>query len=318
MKYLTAVLATSALILTGCGSDSDSSDSEKTANVSFSVSDAPVDEAQSVTIAFTQIELIRQNGERIFLDVEPDSAGVDYQQLDLLDYQGSDSELIVTQQPIPVGEYKNLILHISSESNVNFVDDAQGTQPLKQPSNKLQLGGFTVSEDATQAFTIEFDLRKSLVMRGNANNNNGYILKPHGVTIIDNESAAILAGNVEPNLFDSDAVCSETQGDNFIYLYQGSSLEIGKLGDLYDQDDEEFNSTVPEGTIEPYATAKVDEAGNYEFGFLPSGDYTVAFNCDGAIDDSIQFDALPIPQPSEEVKEATLTSGETTTMNFGI
>lgn len=318
MKYLTAVLATSALILTGCGSDSDSSDSEKTANVSFSVSDAPVDEAQSVTIAFTQIELIRQNGERILLDVEPNSAGVDYQQLDLLDYQGSDSELIVTQQPIPVGEYKNLILHISDESNVNFVVDAQGTQSLKQPSNKLQLGGFTVSEDATQAFTIEFDLRKSLVMRGNTNNNNGYILKPHGVTIIDNESAAILAGNVEPNLFDDDAVCSATQGDNFIYLYQGSSLEIGKLGDLYDQDDEEFNSTVPEGTIEPYATAKVDEAGSYEFGFLPSGDYTVAFNCNGSADDSIQYDGLTIPQPAGEVKEATLISGGTTTMNFGI
>ncbi|HBV76293.1 MULTISPECIES: DUF4382 domain-containing protein [Vibrio] len=309
MKYLTAVLATSALILTGCGSDSDSSDSEKTANVSFSVSDAPVDEAQSVTIAFTQIELIRQNGERIFLDVEPDSAGVDYQQLDLLDYQGSDSELIVTQQPIPVGEYKNLILHISSESNVNFVDDAQGTQPLKQPSNKLQLGGFTVSEDATQAFTIEFDLRKSLVMRGNANNNNGYILKPHGVTIIDNESAATLKVTAP--------VCA--LGDkNFVYLYDGKDLDQGKLGDLYDQEDEEFNSTVPEGTIAPYATAEANISGEYEFGFLPTGDYTIALYCNGSDDDSIQYDGLTIPQPAGEVKEATLISGETTTIDFAI
>lgn len=146
------------------------------------------------------------------LDVEPDSPGVDYQQLDLLDYQGSDSELIITQQPIPVGEYKNLILHISDDSNVNFVVDAQGTQPLKQPSNKLQLGGFTVSEDATQAFTIEFDLRKSLVMRGNQNNNNGYILKPHGVTIVDNEKAATLKVTAP--------VCA-LEDANFVYLYQG-------------------------------------------------------------------------------------------------
>lgn len=307
MKYLAAVLATSALILTGCGSDS--SDSEKTANVSFAVSDAPVDEAESVTIAFTQVELIRQNGERVLLDVEPDSPGVDYQQLDLLDYQGSDSELIITQQPIPVGEYKNLILHISDDSNVNFVVDAQGTQPLKQPSNKLQLGGFTVSEDATQAFTIEFDLRKSLVMRGNQNNNNGYILKPHGVTIVDNEKAATLKVTAP--------VCA-LEDANFVYLYQGKSLDQGKLGDLYDQEDEEFSSDVPEGTIAPYATAEANISGEYEFGFLPTGDYTIALYCNGSDDDSIQYDGLTIPQPAGKVKEATLVNGDVTTVDFAI
>ncbi|MFH0264186.1 DUF4382 domain-containing protein [Vibrio rumoiensis] len=307
MKYLAAVLATSALILTGCGSDS--SDSEKTANVSFAVSDAPVDEAESVTIAFTQVELIRQNGERVLLNVEPDSPGVDYQQLDLLDYQGSDSELIITQQPIPVGEYKNLILHISDDSNVNFVVDAQGTQPLKQPSNKLQLGGFTVSEDATQAFTIEFDLRKSLVMRGNQNNNNGYILKPHGVTIVDNEKAATLKVTAP--------VCA-LKDANFVYLYQGKSLDQGKLADLYDQEDEEFSSDVPEGTIAPYATAEANISGEYEFGFLPTGDYTIALYCNGSDDDSIQYDGLTIPQPAGKVKEATLVNGDVTTVDFAI
>ncbi|GLT13129.1 DUF4382 domain-containing protein [Vibrio algivorus] len=312
MKYLAAVAAASALILSGCGgSDSSDNSTQKTANVSFAISDAPVDDAQSVTIAFTQVELIRQNGERIMLDVEPESPGVDYQQLDLLDYQGADSELIITEKPIPVGEYKNLILHISSESNVNFVVDNNGTQPLKQPSNKLQLGGFTVTEDATQAFTIEFDLRKSLVLRGNSNNNNGYILKPHGVSIIDNESAATLNGAIT-TITDT---CLATE-DNFVYLYQGSGLDSAKLGDLYDEGDEEFSSTVPEGTIAPYATTKLDDAGTYEFGFLPSGDYTLALYCAGEEDNSIQFDGLTIPQPTGQVKETTLVEGETTTVDF--
>ncbi|WP_105902645.1 DUF4382 domain-containing protein [Vibrio gangliei] len=314
MKYLTAVIATSALILSGCGgSDSDDSDPQKTANVSFAVSDAPVDEAQNVYIGITQIELVPQSGDSITLDVEPDSAGVDYHQIDLLAYQGKDSKLIITDEPVPVGEYKNLILHVTKESGINKVIDNAGEQPLKQPSNKLRLGSFTVTEDATQAFTIEFDLRKSLVLRGNANNNNGYILKPHGVSIIDNESAATLNGAIT-TITDT---CLATE-DNFVYLYQGSNLDSTKLGDLYDENDEEFSSTstLPEGTIEPYATAKLDEAGTYEFGFLPSGTYTVALYCGGEADDSIQFDGLTIPQPDGQVKETTLTEGETTTVNF--
>lgn len=308
MKYLAAVLATSALILTGCGSDS--SDSEKTANVSFAVSDAPVDEAQNVYVGITQIELVPQSGDSITLDVEPDSAGVDYQQIDLLAYQGKNSKLIITDESVPVGEYKNLILHVTKESGVNkVIDNNSGELPLKQPSNKLQLGGFTVSEDATQAFTIEFDLRKSLVMRGNQNNNNGYILKPHGVTIVDNEKAATLKVTAP--------VCA-LEDANFVYLYQGKSLDQGKLGDLYDQEDEEFSSDVPEGTIAPYATAEANISGEYEFGFLPTGDYTIALYCNGSDDDSIQYDGLTIPQPAGKVKEVTLNEGETASVDFDV
>lgn len=314
MRYLTAVIATSALILGGCGgSDSDDSDPQKTANVSFAVSDAPVDEAQNVYIGITQIELVPQSGDSITLDVEPDSAGVDYHQIDLLAYQGKDSKLIITDEPVPVGEYKNLILHVTKESGINKVIDNAGEQPLKQPSNKLRLGSFTVTEDGTQAFTIEFDLRKSLVLRGNANNNNGYILKPHGVSIIDNESAATLNGTVT-TITDQ---CVATE-DNFVYLYQGSDLDSTKLGDLYDESDEEFSSTVPTGTIAPYATAKLDEAGAYEFGFLPSGTYTAALYCGGEADDSIQFDGYVIPQPEGQTQEVTLVEGETATVDFDV
>lgn len=195
-------LSSAALLLTACGGGGGDDSSTQTATVSFAVSDAPVDYASSVTIGFTQIELVQQNGESIFLDVNPDDPSVDYEQIDLLDYQGANSALIITNQEIPVGTYRNLILHISSESNVNFVDDADGTQDLKQPSNRLRLGSFTVSNEATQAFTIEFDLRSSLVMRGNSGTQNGYILKPHGVSILSNSDVVSLSGSVDQTLLD--------------------------------------------------------------------------------------------------------------------
>lgn len=207
-------LSSAALLLAGCGGGDDSS--VQTSKVSFSVSDAPVDSASSVTIGFTQVELVQADGSSIYLDVNPSDPSMDYEQIDLMDYQGTDSKLIITSQSIPVGTYKNLILHISTESNVNFVVDEDGTQALKQPSNKLQLGSFTVSDEATQAFTIEFDLRYSLVMRGSSGSTNGYILKPHGVSIVSNDEATSLSGTVDPTLFD-EGTCSLSTG-KYVYL----------------------------------------------------------------------------------------------------
>lgn len=306
-------LTASALFLYGCGGGD--SDSTQTSNVSFAVSDAPVDEASSVTIGFTQIELVKSNGQSIYLDVEPSEPSNDYEQVDLLDYQGKDSKLIVSSQPVPVGTYKNLILHISSESGVNFVDDNDGTQALKQPSNKLQLGGFEVTAKATQQFTIEFDLRQSLVMRGNSGTTNGYILKPHGVTIINNSEAASLSGTVDPTWF-SEGTCAAGSG-NYVYLYQGDVTDENLI-DLIDETDSTFSTgdSLPDTYAVPYATADVDDSGAYAFGYLPSGDYTVAITCDGGNDDSIEYDGIEIPSFTSLLKTITLDKNVTSTLNF--
>ncbi|MBY8073904.1 DUF4382 domain-containing protein [Vibrio fluvialis] len=304
-------LSSAALLLAGCGGGDDSS--VQTSKVSFSVSDAPVDSASSVTIGFTQVELVQADGSSIYLDVNPSDPSMDYEQIDLMDYQGTDSKLIITSQSIPVGTYKNLILHISTESNVNFVVDEDGTQALKQSSNKLQLGSFTVSDEATQAFTIEFDLRYSLVMRGSSGSTNGYILKPHGVSIVSNDEATSLSGTVDPTLFD-EGTCSLSTG-KYVYLYQGS-VATSTLGDLVDESDSEFNTVVPDGVVTPYSSTEVADDGSYAFGYLPEGDYTVAFNCDGDDDSAIQYDGLTIPNPDGQVAEVTLTVGATSTVNF--
>ncbi|MCW8336564.1 DUF4382 domain-containing protein [Vibrio sp. SCSIO 43135] len=299
------------LLLIGCGSN-DSNETHQT-NVSFLVSDAPVDSADAVSIGFSQVELVPSSGESIFLDVVPNNPSDDYAQIDLLQYQGTDSALIVSQQPVPAGQYKNLILHITKESNVNYVIDNNGQQPLKQPSNKLQLGSFSVDEQNTQEFTIEFDLRQSLVMRGNENSNNGYILKPHGVTILDNDNAASLSGTVDPSLF-----CADGAESGYVYLYSGLDLAASMLIDLVDEHDSEFDSSVPvpEGSHTPVASTGVDDSGAYSFGYLSSGNYTAAFACDAKGDDPIQYDAIPIANPDGSVHETTLETGKSHILDF--
>ncbi|EJO9873202.1 DUF4382 domain-containing protein [Vibrio vulnificus] len=301
-----------ALLLAGCGG----SDGGKTANVSFYVSDAPVDSAQSVSVGFTQVELVDNEGNSVFLDVVP-STGVDYQKIDLLDYQGTDSVLIVSTQPVPVGSYKELILHVTNENGVNYVIDDNGQQPLKQPSNKLKLGSFDVTSEAVQLYTIEFDLRQSLVMRGNLGSNNGYILKPHGVSIVSNASAVSISGNVDDNLLTGDESCT-TDSQAFVYLYEGEGHDSANLIDLVDEDDPEFDgqNPIPENAVKPIASAGLDENNNYAFGFLNAGTYTVAFSCNAGDDNPIQYDGTAIPLPTGQVGTTTLAAGKNGTINF--
>ncbi|KFZ37201.1 hypothetical protein HR45_12395 [Shewanella mangrovi] len=316
-------MATSALFLTACGGGGDDNSKDlQMANVSFAVSDAPVDSADQVVIAFDQIELVRAGQDNIVLDVTGDN-GADFRQIDLLQYQGSDSTLIVSNQQIPTGTYDNLILHILDEtagSDLSYVVGENGQIPLKQPSNKLQLGGFTVGADSVQAFTIEFDLRQSLVENQNGNR---YNLKPHGVKILNNAAVAAVMGNVDINLFAENGCANTLTPDadnagNFVYLYAGSGLDSTLLADLYDPDTN--TADLPEGTVAPYASAPVTyEAGNngqYEFGYLPTGNYTVAFTCSGGNDNPDEFDGRIIANPADQVHEITVTAGQDVTQDF--
>lgn len=314
IKYCAVVV--SSLLLTACGGDNDDT---AYSSVSFSVSDAPVDSADNVVIAFDQLEFIQADGTRIIVAVDEDSAGHNYQQIDLLDYPGSNSALILTDQVLPVGDYKELIIHIEANKTLSYVNDSNGPNELKQPSNKLKLGGFTIKDETVQSFTIEFDLRQSLVMRGNTGNtgNNGYILKPHGVTIIDNDTAASLKGTVDSSLFGI-APCVRETG-NYVYLYAGDAVDNTKLVDNVDVTDETFNVILPAGSEIPYASTSVDlSTGDYAFGFLPSGNYTVAFSCSAIGDDPVQFDALTIPDPTSQLQKVTLLDSQEVIHNFNL
>ncbi|WP_428776245.1 DUF4382 domain-containing protein [Vibrio sp.] len=319
--FVPAVLALFALA--GCGGGDGDSTTTRTSKVSFSLSDAPVDYAESVTIAVDRLELVNSSGQSIFIDVGTDTQ--DYIQLDLLDYQGMNSALIVSDEPIPVGQYRNLIMHIHSEPGLNFVIDRMGEQPLKQPSNKLRLGGFVVQAEAVQAFTIEFDLRMSMVMRGNMNNNNGYILKPHGVKIIANDAAVALSGTVDQAFWGEGGCQDPDPAGNMIYLYSGSGLENDQMIDLIDPSDEGYTGepALPEMAVAPVAsTGVMDGTGEYQFGYLEPGDYTVAFVCTGAADDPVQYNP-EVVVPANVVdsgvtkKEVTLVLGQEATVDFG-
>ncbi len=140
-KYTYPLLAiTGGLLLTGCNSD-DSSFKTETATFSLAVSDAPVDDAEKVVLAFEDVVLIpfdpesfedSENGgklgEPIILNVSEDGA---LRQIDLMEYQGSNAETIISGQTIAPGDYA-MCIYVKdgtqlNDTSLSYVEKTDGT-----------------------------------------------------------------------------------------------------------------------------------------------------------------------------------------------
>jgi len=317
---LSVCLITSLLV--GCGgSDSSVPEPAKTAMVTFSIADAPVDSAKEVNVSYLSLTLKRDGQDDIDIPFVNENGVEEVQKINLLDYQNGDSLVVLSNIELPVGTYQELIINTADcPQNQNgatdacyVVEDDDAILPLKTPSNKLKLGSFSISTEGVQAYTIDFNLRKSLVSTANGQS---YNLKPHGVTIIDSTTVGAIKGTVDPNLF-SAGTCAADMG-NVVYLYQ-APLELDSvLGDEFDPD---IDSSVPSNVIAPYASKMITLSNTaneyvYSFNHLPSGDYLVAFSCSANDDDPEKYDAILIADPTEQTHSVTLQQGELATVNF--
>ncbi len=299
-----SILYSSFLLLVACGGGGSSSPS--TGTISLALSDSPVDEATSVTITVDRITLNR-DGEDVVVDtftIEDENMNLvdsDTFTMDLLDYQGEDSLLVFENLVVPAGTYQNLRLHvIDGDVNSSFVIDAEGTKPIKQPSNELKLGGFTVEADGVQSFVVEFDLRKSLTYNPTPER---YILKPRGVRIVEVAQAATIGGAIDTTLFNGSAPCDakvDPLAGNVMYLYPGHDLNPSLLSDVYDPNVLQLNP-VPVDAIEPYSATTVADDGSFMFSYVEPGDYTIAFSCAAQADDPEQYNNIAIPTPDTEI-----------------
>jgi hypothetical protein len=312
-----SLIASLSAGLIACGSDD--SPSLNTAKVSFSIADAPVDSAQEVNVSYSSITLQRPDEADIELLIEDENG--DPISINLLDYQDGDSLLVLSDAELPIGEYSELIINTyqcpqnqnGSTEFCNVVDESSATLPLKTPSNKLRLGSFTVTSEGTQAYTIDFNLRKSLVSTANGTSFN---LKPHGVTIIDNTAVGSLSGTVDPNLLAAGECAADT--GNVVYLYNAPIGETEVLGDEFDP---EIDTDVPAEVVAPYASKMVQQDSEtndyvYSFSYLPAGDYLVAFSCSAVDDDPEIYNEISIADPQAQQATVSLEAGVNAEYNF--
>jgi len=290
------ILSLSSLTACGGGGGSDdASSASQFGDLNLSVTDAPVDDATVVNVRFDAITVKPKNGSAVTIsDLEATN-------INLLDYTGGQSRILLqtegdTNLQLPAGEYNWMRFDVSDTAGDSYIVIDGNQYDLTVPSGELKLNkGFTIPVDGVANFTVDFDLRHSIVN----SNGNTYKLKPV-LRLLDNTLVGTLSGTVDGTLV---ADCDGVDDVAAVYLFSGE-LTVGQLGDM--------GSIVSE-EVEPLITvAPSSDAGDYTYaiGFLTAGTYTVAYTCDAddsEADDEVSFSLL---------QTAIITAETTTVVNF--
>jgi len=212
---------------------------------------------------------------------------------------------------IPAGDYEWVRLKVNADPNVGgdsyLVLEVGGEQceiriPSGDQTGLKLVKGFTVAVGAITDFTIDFDLRKSLVAPPgqkttvNTCGNQAYLLKPI-LRMVNNLQVGAISGTVDENLILRECVSSATAPyPGNVYLF--GPIAAGTSDTTVMPDDYDAVPTDPNGA-DALVSAMVDPTtGNYTIGFVVPGRYKLAYTCD--MDDA-EVDADLVTNPEETV-----------------
>lgn len=279
------------LSLAACGGGNEG---PRFGQLSLAITDAPVDDATAVVVEFTGVEVKPAGGEAISFDYDEPRT------IDLLALQGGGSEVILDDVTVPAGAYDWVRLKVNAvadgtlDSYITLNDGSQHELyvPSGSQSGLKLVSGFVVPAGGASDFTIDFDLRKSVVEPMNASTE--YVLKP-ALRIVDNAQVGKISGTVDnARIVDG---CSPA-----VYVFSGAGVTP-----------DDVDGTAPDPVSS--AAVKLDTGtGQYTYtvAFLAPGSYTVAFTCDAAADDPETSDTLTFV-----AQDATVAHDQVTTVDFG-
>lgn len=266
------LLAAATIGVTGCGGGNAGGG---TGQMTLSVADAPIDTAQKVVVEFTGVELMSNGGNPVQINFATPKA------IDLLNQSGTASAQLFNQ-PIPTGTYQQirLIVVADGDPSHSYIILSDGTMHGLQIPSGAETGlklvtGFNVPASGVVDYTIDFDLRKSVICPGGQAP--ACVLKPVE-RLVDNTTVGNIQGVVAMTSIPT--ACTPA-----VYLYSGTVTMP-----------EDYNSMASAtDTNQPMASKvpSLDAAGAYyyQFTFLPPGNYTVAYTCQAALDNPDQVDA---------------------------
>jgi hypothetical protein len=243
--------------------------------LTVSITDAPLVNIAKVVVSFLSIEFIRENPSQSvkFTFDTP-------KQIDLLTLQGSTSETLFSEVDIEAGSYKELRVVIDDSDMSSYVELYDGsvhtlTMPGSYTSGLKVKGDFDFEEGKTSAYTIDFDLAKSLIMDRLSGN---YHLKPV-LRIVETSKVGHFRETVDPTLLTS-SNCSDSDINtyNAVYIYRGYDVIPSDINFSTGFDDQLITTTL----------IRFDYfSGDYIFeaAYLPPGEYTIAFTCNADLED---------------------------------
>lgn len=322
LKHLLSGIVLLMLSLTGgcgCGFDCNSDDSDNPAVLILGLSDSLPEDLDKVVIEVDSITFRRSDGSQVIVDsftfetADKDYVDADTFKLNLLQYQGVNQQIVINKKEMPTGTYDEVLIKILvGDENRSVVELPNGQlRPITVENGVLTLPGMRLSA-GTNRFVVEFGLAQALQYLSETET---YRLSNTGVRIENTETAATISGQVNTTLFDTVSPCrekSDPESGNRIYLYKGSDLLVENLADVFTT---ASTPQAPANAIAPFAVASLLKdsltgSWRYSVGYVPAGDYTLAFACNTATDDSVNFNDLVIPQPANQVHEISLSEGD--------
>jgi hypothetical protein len=287
------LLLIGAALLAGCGGGGSSS---PMGQLTLGVTDAPVDDATAVVVKFTAVELKPEDGEAFTVTLAPAES------VDLLALAGGSSRTLLASHSVPAGKYLWIRLLIEAQENQpsSYIDLESGERfPLFVPSGSesglKMIRGFTVAEGSNSNFTIDWDLRKSVIAPPGQSPN--YLLKPV-LRLVDNLQVGTIAGTVATALIPTG--CTPQ-----VYIFTGAGIVP----------DDMDSAGAPD--VDPLISVPVNldtASGEYRFraSFIEVGDYTASFTCDGATDTAEAEEVLVFAG----TQNLTVTANQTTSIAF--
>lgn len=221
------------------------------------------------------------------------------QTIDLMKQQGGNSASLLNGVKLAAGNYAWIRLMVASTGNTITLLDGS-VHPLVIPSGDesgLKLvHGFTVADGGVVNFTIDFDLRRSVILA-----NGQYILKPV-LRLTDNVDVGRISGTVASTFMIGTTAITDPACMPAAYIFAGANVTPVDIN--------------PTSATQPVATATVsldNDSGDYGFrsSFLAPGTYTVALVC-AADDNPATVDTLTFSPP----KNVTVASDNTATVSF--
>jgi len=270
--------------------------------ISLSITDAPIDYATEVRVQFNGVEFMPSSESP---DQPPILIMFDSPiSINLLELQGTKSRALLTNEIMPTGKYDWVKLKITAVKDGvldSYIVMEDGTvHELDMPGGSevgLKItGGLEVIANMPSAKTIDFDLRKSIVM----NNLNEFQIQP-AINLVSNDKSGSIEGSVKlKKLTSSNCSDSDPMTGNAVYLYEGFNITP-----------DDIDGTGPE----PIRSALVnfnDSNGEFEFsfGFVPFGKYTATFTCEADLDDQSTDDVLSFTT----TKNVNITNTQTITL----
>ncbi len=321
-KPITLILASLLLApiflgLNGCGCgfncNDNGGDNNAPALLSLGLSDAIPETLKQLVVEVDSITFKRSGAADVVVDTFtiPDQGITDADtfQINLLEYRGAKQLVVIENLELETGFYNEILIAILGDDiNRSYAQEADDSlKEVTVTNSVLSLPGISLSS-GSQFFTVEFSLAQALLYQSSSGR---YLLTTSGIRIQNNVTAASLSGSVDRSLFNTVSPCSEKsdpEDGNRIYIYQGTGLNSNQLADVYTSDS---SITPPDNALAPFAVASLVEntftnTWEYAFGFLPAGDYTLAFSCNTSSDNAVIFDNLTVALPEEQLYEITL------------